>query len=50
MLIGDYNNAMSVGTQALIIAGCIAIALVLIATFSRLFIAVVTRIKTSFGS
>ena len=40
MLEGSYTQAISVGTQALIIAGCIAIALVLIATFARLILAV----------
>jgi len=45
MLIGDYSEAVSTGTQALIIAGCIAIALVLIATFARLAIAIITRIR-----
>jgi uncharacterized membrane protein YjjB (DUF3815 family) len=46
MLIGEYNDAVTIGTQALMIAGCIAIALVLIATFSRLILAIILRIKT----
>ena len=47
MLVGNYAESVEAGTQALIIAGCIAIALVLVATFARLIIAIMTRIKTA---
>ena len=43
MLVGNYIESVSFGTQALIIAGCIALALVLIATFARLFLAITDR-------
>ena len=45
MLVGDYSEAVQVGTQALIIAGCIAIALVLVATFTRLITGIISRIR-----
>jgi uncharacterized membrane protein YjjP (DUF1212 family) len=45
MLMSEYTDAVSTGTQALIIAGCIAIALVLIATFSRLILAIGSRLR-----
>ena len=48
LLVGDYSEAVSVGTQALIIAGSIAVALVFIATFSRLILAIINRVKAFF--
>ena len=45
MLMSEYTDAVSTGTQALLIAGCIAIALVLIATFARLVLAIGSRLK-----
>jgi uncharacterized membrane protein YjjP (DUF1212 family) len=45
MLVSDFSQAISTGTQALIIAGCIAIALVLVATFARLIIGIIIRIR-----
>lgn len=45
MLVSNYGEAVSVGTQGLIIAGSIAIALVLIATFARLILAVIRRLE-----
>ena len=45
MLVNNYSEAVSTGTQALIIAGCIAIAIVLVATFARLIIGIIARIK-----
>ncbi|MDR1815692.1 MAG: threonine/serine exporter family protein [Clostridiales Family XIII bacterium] len=46
MLVSDYTEAVSTGTQALLVAGSIAIALVLIATFARLILAVVKKFET----
>ncbi|MDR3364120.1 MAG: threonine/serine exporter family protein [Clostridiales Family XIII bacterium] len=45
MLVGAYQDAVATGTQALIIAGSIAVALVLVATFARLIIAVIHRFE-----
>ena len=44
MLVGDYAEAVSIGAQALIIAGCIALALALVATVARLILATATRL------
>ena len=49
MLVGNYTEAVTIGTQALIIAGSIAIALVLIATFARLILAIINRIRAFVG-
>jgi uncharacterized membrane protein YjjP (DUF1212 family) len=49
MLTSDFSAAVSTGTQALIIAGCIAVALVFIATFARLTVGVIGRIKALAG-
>jgi len=45
MLVSDFNGAVSTGTQAFILAGCIAAALVFIATFARLILAVINRLR-----
>lgn len=45
MLVGNYSESASIGVEALIIAGSIAIAIVLVATFSRLTFAVGRRIR-----
>jgi len=45
MLESNYSEAVSNGTQAFIIAGSIAAALVFIATFSRLIFAIITRLR-----
>jgi len=45
MLIGDYSMAITIGTQAFIIAGSIAAALVFVAAFARLILAVINRIR-----
>jgi len=45
MLVGNYSETASTGIQALIIAGSIAIAIVLVATFSRLAFAVARRVR-----
>lgn len=41
----DYENAASLGTQALLIAGSIAVALVLVATLTRLMMMIINRVK-----
>ena len=45
MLVGGYTDAVETGTQALMIAGCIAGALAFIATFARLTLMVISRIE-----
>jgi len=45
MLVGNYAESASTGIQALITAGSIAIAIVLVATFSRLAFSVARRIR-----
>jgi len=45
MLEGNYSDAIANGTQAFIIAGSIAAALAFIATFSRLILALVSRLR-----
>ena len=45
MLEGKYSDAIETGTQAFIIAGSIAAALVFIATFSRLILAIINRLS-----
>ena len=45
MLEGNYTDAISTGTQVFIIAGSIAAALAFIATFSRLILALVDRLR-----
>ena len=45
MLVAEYSDAVASGSQALIIAGCIAIALALVATVSGLILATINRVK-----
>ena len=45
MLTGEYSKAIETGTQAFIIAGCIAGALVFVATFARLILAIINRLS-----
>ncbi|MDR1797078.1 MAG: threonine/serine exporter family protein [Clostridiales Family XIII bacterium] len=49
VLVSDYTSAVSTGTEAVLVAGCIAIALVLIATFARLLLALTRKLKTLVG-
>ena len=48
LLIGDYTESITNGTQALIIAGCIAGALVFMAAFARLILVLVNRLSMFF--
>ena len=41
----DYEKAASIGTQALLIAGSIAVALVVVATLTRLLVMIINRAK-----
>jgi len=45
MLEGNFSQAVEAGTQAFIIAGSIAAALVFIATFARLILAIINRLR-----
>ncbi|MCL2112113.1 MAG: threonine/serine exporter family protein [Clostridiales bacterium] len=45
LLVGNYNEAVSIGMQALIMAGCIALALILVATVTRLVSPLVRRVE-----
>jgi uncharacterized membrane protein YjjP (DUF1212 family) len=45
MLVGDYADAVSSGAQAFMIAGAIALALVIVATGARLLLALMRRIR-----
>ena len=45
MLVGDFSAAVPSGAQALIIAGCIAIALALVAAFARLVLVGIRRLE-----
>jgi len=49
MLVGDYTEAITIGTQAFIIAGSIAASLVFIATFARIVLTVANRIRGRFA-
>jgi uncharacterized membrane protein YjjP (DUF1212 family) len=47
LLVGEYTGAVAQGTQALLIAGSIAIALTLIATVARLILTLHQRLRTA---
>ena len=49
MLMGAYTDAVETGTQALIIAGSIAAALALIATFARLILVIINKVKKQYA-
>jgi uncharacterized membrane protein YjjP (DUF1212 family) len=48
MLNGNFTDAIALGSEALVIAGSIAVALILIASMTRLVLALIRRIKRIF--